>query len=48
LSFAARDRYDHTDDTKPFGRIEVITGVERRRDRPTEKKKLKIVAESLG
>ena len=48
----ARDRFDHrvdhSDDTKParLQRVEVITGVERRRDWPTEKK-LEIVAESL-
>jgi transposase len=48
----ARDRFDHrvdhNDDTKParLQRVEVITGIERRRDWPTEKK-LEIVAESL-
>jgi transposase len=48
----ARDRFDHrvdhSDDTKParLQRVEVITGVERRRDWATEKK-LEIVAESL-
>ena len=48
----ARDRFDHrvdhNDDTKParLQRVEVITGVERRRDWSTEKK-LEIVAESL-
>jgi transposase len=48
----ARDRFDHrvdhSDDTKParLQRVEVITGVERRRDWPTEQK-LEIVAESL-
>src|SRR5437762_13933237 len=48
----ARDRFDyrvdHSDDIKParLQRVEVITGVERRRDWSTEKK-LEIVAESL-
>jgi transposase len=48
----ARDRFDHrvdhSDDTKParLQRVEVITGVERRRDWSTDKK-LEIVAESL-
>ena len=48
----ARDRFDHrvdhSDDIKParLQRLEVITGVERRRDWSTEKK-LEIVAESL-
>src|ERR1700716_4675002 len=48
----ARDRFDHrvdhSDDPQParLQRVEVITGVERRRDWPTEKK-LEIVAESL-
>ena len=48
----ARDRFDHrvehSDSIKParLQRVEVITGVERRRDWPTEQK-LEIVAESL-
>jgi transposase len=48
----ARDRFDHrvdhSDDTKParLQRVEVITGVERRRDWSTDRK-LEIVAESL-
>lgn len=48
----ARDRFDHrvdhSDNTKParLQRVEVITGVERRRDWSTEQK-LEIVAESL-
>jgi transposase len=48
----ARDRFDyrvdHSDDIKParLQRVEVITGVERRRDWSTGKK-LEIVAESL-
>ena len=48
----ARDRFDHrvdhSDDSKParLHRVEVITGVECRRDWSTEKK-LEIVAESL-
>src|ERR1700704_353132 len=48
----ARDRFDHrvehSDDIRParLQRVEVITGVERRRDWSTEQK-LEIVAESL-